>query len=96
MERLLNQASESIGRDDDITGTGLSVGAIQGVARRQLVGSVVVAMFIAAVAGLAAMKPARNDAVSPPAHGFAVIQQPVFTTPAGHHVAAARNTTEVP
>jgi hypothetical protein len=96
MERLVNQASESIERDDDIGGTGLSVGAMQGVARRQLVGSLVVAMFIAAVAGLAAIKPARNDAISPPTRGFAVIQQPVFTTPAGDHMAAARNAIEVP
>jgi hypothetical protein len=96
MERISSHRLESTGRDDGMAWTGLSVGAIQGVARRQLIGSIVVAIFIAAVAGLAAMKPARTDAISSPSHGFAVVQQPIFTTPPGHHVAAAKNAAEVP
>jgi hypothetical protein len=96
MQGISSRSLESSGRDDSMAGTGLSVGAIQGVARRQLVGSIVVAIFIAAVAGLAAMKPARTDAIASPSHGFAVVQQPVFTTPPSHHIAAAKSAAEVP
>jgi len=91
MDRLSSDRLESIGLDDEIAGTGLTVSAMQGVARRQLIGSIAVAIFVAAVAGLAAMKPARIDTAAAPTRGFAVVQQPVLTTPAGQHIAATKN-----
>jgi hypothetical protein len=49
--------------DDDETALGLSDTEIRWVARRQLVGSLIVAVIIAAVAGLMVARPARLDAV---------------------------------
>jgi hypothetical protein len=96
MERLTNDRLETMGPDDEVAGTGLSVAEIQGVARRQLIGSIAVAIFIAGVAGLAVMKPASTDASLATTRGFTVVQQPVLTTPAGHHIAAMKNVSEVP
>jgi hypothetical protein len=49
--------------DDDETALGLSDAEIRWAARRQLVGSLIVAVMIAAVAGLMVARPARLDTV---------------------------------
>jgi hypothetical protein len=82
--------------EDAIGGVGLSVGAVQSVARRQLIGSIVVALLIAAVAGTAALKPIYSVATTAPAHGFAVIQQPTFVTLPDQRIAATKRKIEVP
>jgi hypothetical protein len=51
-------------RDEDkdvIQGLGVTVGAMRYIARRQLVGSIVVLALIIAVAGLAALHPNHRD-----------------------------------
>ena len=90
--------------EDAIVGVGLSVGAVQSVARRQLIGSIVVALLIAAVAGIAALQTmysvattaAYSAATTAPAHGFAVIQQPTFVTLPDQHIAATKRKIAVP
>jgi pilus assembly protein Flp/PilA len=83
--------------DEEVIDKGrLSVGEMQGVARRQLVGSVAVAILVVAVAALTAMRPASRDATFPPAHRVTFIQQPAFMTPPGRHAAAAKYELEVP
>ncbi|HLW93042.1 MAG TPA: hypothetical protein VKS78_17300 [Roseiarcus sp.] len=77
-------------------GTGLTVSGIQSVARRQLVGSVVVAVLVVAVAGFVALRPAHSVPAEANAHKFAIVQQPVFETPADHRFAAAKHQTELP
>jgi hypothetical protein len=65
----------------------LSAGEVRSVIRRQLIGSIVVAVAIAMFAGLTALKPshvAENAAV----HRFAVVQQPTFVVPASERLAA--------
>src|SRR5579862_7117774 len=76
-----------------VPGTGLSVSGIQSVARRQLVGSIVVAVLVAAVAGFAALRPIHSAPAEANAHNFAIVQQPVFETPANHRIAAAKHQT---
>jgi hypothetical protein len=84
-------------RDEDaIGGVGLSVSAVQSVARRQLIGSIVVALLIAAVADIAAQKTISRAATTAPAHGFAVIQQPTFVTLPAQRVAATKRKIDVP
>ena len=82
--------------EDAIGRVGLSVGAVQSVARRQLIGSIVVALLIAAVAGIAALKPISSVATTAPAHGFAVIQQPTFMTLPDQRISATKRNIEVP
>jgi hypothetical protein len=57
---------------------------------------VVVAILVAAFAGLTAMRPTDNAAASPPAQKFAIIQKPTFATPSGRHIAAVKDAMEVP
>lgn len=82
--------------DDEIT-PGLSVGEVQSVARRQLAGSIVVAIMIAAVAGLTALKPASQDRADVGLLRSAAVQQPSFVTEPGQRVAAlVRHGVELP
>jgi len=67
---------------------------IQSMARRQLIGSLVVAFVIAIASGLTALRPASHvtaDVVTP--HRVAAIQHPSFVTP---RVAIAQSSVEVP
>lgn len=74
-------------RDERVVpGTGMSVDTLQSVVRRQLVGSVVVALGVIVIAGLVAMRPAQVEA-SASGHNFAVVQQPSFVT---QHFAATK------
>jgi hypothetical protein len=82
--------------EDAIGGVGLSVGAVQSVARRQLIGSIVVALLIAAVASIAALQTMDSVATTAPAHGFAVIQQPTFMILPDQHIAATKRKIAVP
>jgi hypothetical protein len=72
-----------------VPGTGSSVLGLQSAARRQLVGSAVVAVGIALVAGLTALRPVHDDAAAVQTHRFAV-QEPTFATPVDHNIAAAK------
>jgi len=82
--------------EQTIAGVGLSVASMQAVARRQLVGSVVVAMLIAAAAGLTAIRPGGSHDTSRSAHDFADIQQPTFVTAPGAQMAAMKHDFETP
>jgi hypothetical protein len=65
-------------RNTDATTLGLN-GDIQWVARRQLLGSTVVAVMIAATGCLAAMRPVRAEmAAAAPTHRVTLVQQPSF------------------
>jgi hypothetical protein len=84
---------ESLRQESAVPGTGLSVGTLQSVARRQLVGSIVVAAIIAVVAGFSALRPIHSESEGTVAHNFATVQQPVLATP---RLAAAKHATELP
>jgi hypothetical protein len=81
-------------RDESVVpGTGMSVDALQSVARRQLIGSVVAAFAVVVIAALVAMRPAQVEA-SAPNHNFAVVQQPSFVTQ--HFAATKQHEIELP
>lgn len=77
-----------------VPGTGLSVDALQSVARRQLIGSVVAGALVAIAAALVLMQPMRSDVAATPSHNFAVVQQPSFVTQ--HFAASKRHEVELP
>jgi hypothetical protein len=85
---------ELLRHESVVPGTGLSVGALQSVARRQFVGSVVVAIGIVAIAALTAFRPAHLEASKTPSHNFAIVQQPSFVTQ--HYAATKQHELEVP
>ncbi len=85
---------EILRNESVVAGTGLSVDALQSVARRQLVGSVVVAVGVVAVAALIAVQPMRPDVAATPSHNFAIVQQPSFVTQ--HFAAEKRGQVETP
>jgi hypothetical protein len=97
MEETSSDSIDSIEHDDTIDGVGLTVGAMQAVARRQLVGSVVVAILVATVAGVVAL---RSTHLAEPtfatAHNVRGVQQPTFVTPPEHLIAATKRALEVP
>jgi hypothetical protein len=81
-------------RDESVVpGTGMSVDALQSVARRQLIGSVVVALGVVVIAAFVAMRPAQVEASSP-SHSFAAVQQPTFVTQ--HFAATKQRDIELP
>jgi hypothetical protein len=81
-------------RDEKLVpGTGMSVNALQSVARRQLIGSVVVALGVVVIAALVAMRPVQVEA-SATSHNFAVVQQPSFVTQ--HFAATKQHEIELP
>ena len=73
-----------------VLGTGLSVSGLQSVARRQLVGSIVVVAIIAAVSAFVALQPVHGEATDAHAHSFAVVRQAAFVTSAEHILAMKR------
>jgi hypothetical protein len=90
VENVSNCDAESLRPEETIEGAALTVDDLRLVARRQLVGSIVVALLITAIAGLAALKPTHKEVASAPTHAFPIVRQPTFAT--GHGVAA----TELP
>jgi hypothetical protein len=74
-------------RDESVPGTGLSLGALGSVARRQLVGSIVVACGIAAAAALLELRPIQIEMTNGHAHSLVVVQNPSFVTPARYNIA---------
>ncbi|HLW92551.1 MAG TPA: hypothetical protein VKS78_14800 [Roseiarcus sp.] len=85
-----------LAQDDVIEGVGITVGAMQGVARRQLAGSIVVAMLVAAVAAMTTMSSARHETGYATARYAPVVQQPTFVASPDRVVAAAKRQTELP
>jgi hypothetical protein len=81
---------------EDVGGLGLSVGEVRSVARRQLIGSVVAAMVVAAAAGVMAVQAARHAEPYVTAHNFPVVQKPTLVTPPGRLTAAVNRAAEVP
>ena len=81
---------------DAIGGLGLGADEMRSVARRQLAGSIAVAVVIAAFAGLMAVRPVHREAQYAAAHKSSVIQKPVFVTPPEHLLAAVNGATELP
>ena len=77
-----------------VPGTGLSVGGLQSVARRQLAGSIIVAIGIVAVATLTALQPAHLTTNATPSHNFAIVQQPSLVTQ--HFAASKQHQIELP
>jgi len=78
-----------------IAGIDLSVSGIQAVARRQLIGSVVVAIFLSIVAYLMAAAPVHDNATAS-AQYLPTVRQPIFVTPASRNIAAMKHKNEVP
>ncbi len=78
-----------------IEGLGLTISEIQGLARRQLAGSLVVGLFVLAVAAGLAL---RSDRIAEPRYGLAggAVQQPTFMTPSRHVIAATKHEIETP
>jgi hypothetical protein len=56
MEETSSGTSGSTDRDGTIEGVGLTIGEVQAVARRQLVGSIVAAVLVITVAGVVALR----------------------------------------
>jgi hypothetical protein len=82
-------------RDEStVPGTGLSVGALQSVARRQLIGSIVVALGVVVIATLLAVRPVHTEASNAPTRGMTVVQQPSFVTQ--HFAATKQHEIELP
>ncbi len=73
-----------------VAGTGLSVGALGSVARRQLVGSLVAACVIAATAAVMELRPVRTETTDGRAHSLFVVQNPTFAAPARYDIAAIK------
>jgi hypothetical protein len=73
-----------------IEGLGLSIGEIRAVARRQLVGSFVVAILVLTIAGFVALRSnhlPRRDYASE--HNIRGVLPPTFVTPSEHQIGAA-------
>jgi hypothetical protein len=70
---------------------GLNVSETRSAARRQLIGSVVVACGVAIIVGLAALRPNHQATSHQNAYRFPVIQQPIFVR-SEHHIAATSST----
>jgi len=87
---------EVLREEGAVGGTGLSVGMLRSVARRQLVGSIVVAATIVIFAGLTALRPAQTDVAGTAVRSTATVQQPVLATPSNHRVAVVKHETELP
>jgi len=87
LEEIPTDTSYSI---DSIEGLGLSVDEIRAVARRQLVGSFVVAILVLMVAGVVALRSnhlPRRDYASE--HNIRGVRPPTFVTPSEHQIGAA-------
>jgi hypothetical protein len=84
------------GREEAIAGVELSVRGLQDVARRQLLGSIVVAILIAGVAGLAAMQPSREVVAARSGQISPTVWRPTFATPTSQNVAAVKRKKETP
>ena len=78
-----------------IAGIDLSVSGIQAVARRQLIGSIVVAIFVSIVACLVGAAPVHDNSIAS-AQYLPTVQQPIFVTPASQNIAAMKHKNEVP
>jgi hypothetical protein len=81
-------ANEPSRADDHIDGLGFGVSEMRSVARRQLIGSIVVAFGIAVVVGLTALRPAHETS-NATASNFPVVRQPIMM-PTSQHVAATK------
>jgi hypothetical protein len=82
-------ALESQLDDRVILGTGLKIGALQSVARRQFIGSIAAAVLIALAAVSATLHPARSVDNWPSQKAFGA-QQPSFATSAKEKVASLK------
>jgi hypothetical protein len=91
MEHVSNQHAwselESLG---DQWALGMSANDVRNVTRRQLIGSVVVAIGIAVFAGLTELRPAYSEPGAVATHPLAKIQQPTFVTLPEERVAALK------
>ena len=85
---------EILRNESVVAGTGLSVDALQSVARRQLVGSIVAGLCVVVAAIVVAVQPMRSNVAATPSHNFAVVQQPSFVTQ--HFAAEKRGQIELP
>jgi hypothetical protein len=85
---------EILRNESVVAGTGLSVDALQSVARRQLIGSAVAGLGVVAVAILISLQPMRSNVAATPSHNFAIVQQPSFVTQ--HFAAEKRGQVELP
>jgi hypothetical protein len=75
--------------DGNGAGLGVDLTEVRSAARRQLVASMVVAVMIAAMAALIAMKPASQDlATAADGHRVAMVEQPTFVIAHPQRVAA--------
>lgn len=81
---------------NDETETGLTDSQIQWVARRQFVGSLIVAAMIAVVAALIATAPAHQETASNAPAKIGGVRQPTFVTPDDHFAGVIRHGTELP
>jgi hypothetical protein len=88
--------AEIVRDESEVPGTGLTVSTLQSVARRQLVGSVVVLAVIAVFAAFTALRPVHTASVAAVNHSFPSVQQPTMETPASDRLAAAKHQTELP
>jgi hypothetical protein len=71
-------------------GLGLAVEDVPSVARRQLIGSLVAAAVIAAIAGATAFRPAHQDVAGLASHKSTGVQQATFATYGGERVATIK------
>jgi hypothetical protein len=75
--------------EEESIGFGLTTAEVQSAVRRQLIGSIVVAVMIAVAAGLVAISPVYHTINVAP-HKSAGAEQPSFVTPSGQCVVGLR------
>jgi hypothetical protein len=87
--------AEIIRDESEVPGTGLTVSALQSVAQRQLIGSIVVLAIIVVCAALTAFRPVHTTSIAAVSRPFANIQQPIIEAP-NDRLAAIKRKTELP
>jgi hypothetical protein len=84
-----NECVEETARRNDAD-IGFSVSEMRFVARRQLTGSIVVGLAIAAVAGLTAFRPSHPEMSATSIHNFPVVERPIMIR-TERHVASTKH-----
>jgi hypothetical protein len=88
--------AEIVRDESEVPGTGLTVSSLQSVARRQLIGSVVVLAVIAIFAAFTALRPPHTASVAAVSRPFPSVEQPILETPASDRLAAVKHQSELP
>jgi hypothetical protein len=93
LEASMIERSESDGRSGELYGDLIAYGGSHEqrlIIRRQLIGSAVIGLGVALLAGLVELTPANSDRSTGGSPHLWVVQQPVFTQPPEEHIAGLK------